>query len=136
MRGRSFIMLSYLWVSVGGAIGSAARFWLSGLIADRYGQTFPLGTLAVNVTGSFVIGLFAALTNPEGRWLVSPSFREFFMIGVCGGYTTFSSFSLQTLALAQDGEWFRAAGNAVASFIFCLLAVWLGQFSVSMINKP
>lgn len=88
-------MLSYLWVSIGGAIGTAARFWISGVVAERYGQTFPYGTLTVNVTGSFIIGLFAALTDPEGRYIVSPSFREFFMIGVCGGYTTFSSFSLQ-----------------------------------------
>jgi CrcB protein len=136
MRGRSFIMLSYIWVSIGGAIGSAGRFWISGVVAQRCGQTFPYGTLTVNVTGSFIIGLFAALTDPEGRWLVSPSFREFFMIGVCGGYTTFSSFSLQTLSLAQDGEWLRAAANAVASFAFCLLAVWLGHISVWMINKP
>jgi CrcB protein len=136
MRGRSFIMLSYVWVSVGGAIGSAARFWISGVVAQRYGQTFPHGTLTVNVTGSFLIGLFAALTDPEGRWLVSPGFREFFMIGVCGGYTTFSSFSLQTLSLAQEGEWFRAAANAVASFALCLVAVWLGHFSVWTINKP
>ena len=82
-------MLGYLWVSVGGAIGSAARFWISGVVAQRYGQTFPYGTLAVNVTGSFIIGLFAALTDPEGRWLMSPSFRQFFMIGICGGYTSF-----------------------------------------------
>ena len=129
-------MLSYLWVSLGGAIGSAARFWISGAVAQRYGQTFPYGTLAVNVTGSFIIGLFAALTEPDGRFLASPSFRAFFMIGVCGGYTTFSSFSLQTLSLALDGEWLRAVANAVASFAFCLFAVWLGHFSVSMINKP
>ena len=129
-------MLNYIWVSVGGAIGSAARFWISGLIAERYGETFPLGTLAVNVTGSFIIGLFAALTDPEGRWLVSPSFRQFFMIGVCGGYTTFSSFSLQTLALAHDGEWFRAMANAIASVVFCLFAVWLGHFFVTFLNKP
>jgi len=129
-------MLSYFWVTLGGAIGSAARFWISGIVAQRYGETFPYGTLTVNVTGCFIIGLFAALTEPEGRWLVSPSFREFFMIGICGGYTTFSSFSLQTLALAHDGEWFRAAGNAIASFALCLLAVWVGHFSVWMINKP
>jgi CrcB protein len=128
-------MLSYLWVSMGGAIGSAARFWISGVIAQRYGETFPYGTLAVNVTGSFIIGIFAALTDPEGPWLASPSFRQFFMIGVCGGYTTFSSFSLQTLALAHDGEWFRSAGNTVASFTFCLVAVWFGHFSVALINR-
>jgi CrcB protein len=136
MRGRSFIMLSYLWVSLGGAIGSAARFWVSGMVAQRYGQTFPLGTLTVNVTGSFIIGLFAALTDPDGRWLVTPSFREFFMIGVCGGYTTFSSFSLQTLALAQEGEWLRAMTNSLASFVLCFIAVWLGYSVVSLINKP
>ncbi len=129
-------MLSYLWVSIGGAIGSAGRFWISGLVAERYGQTFPLGTLSVNVTGSFAIGLVAALTQPDGRFLVSPSFREFFMIGICGGYTTFSSFSLQTLTLAQDGEWWRAAANAIASFALCLVAVWLGYGSASLINKP
>jgi fluoride exporter len=100
------------------------------------GQTFPCGTLAVNVTGSFIIGLFAALTDPEGRWLVSPSLRQFFMIGVCGGYTTFSSFSLQTLTLAQDGQWFWAMTNSIASFVFCLVAVWLGHFLVMLINKP
>jgi len=129
-------MLSYLWISIGGAVGSAARFWISGLVAARYGQTFPLGTLAVNVTGSFVIGLVAALTQPDGRFLVSPSFREFFMIGICGGYTTFSSFSLQTLVLAQEGEWWRAGVNALASFALCLVAVWLGFGSASVINKP
>src|SRR6266480_7705988 len=124
MRSRIF-MLTYIWISLGGAIGTAARFWISGIVAERYGQTFPYGTLAVNITGSFIIGLFAALTDPEGRWIVSPSLRQFFMIGVCGGYTTFSSFSLQTLSLAQDGEWSRALGNSIASFAFCLLAVWL-----------
>ncbi|MBA3833250.1 MAG: fluoride efflux transporter CrcB [Chthoniobacterales bacterium] len=129
-------MLSYFWVGLGGAIGSAARFWISGIIALRYGQTFPFGTLAVNVTGCFIIGLFAALTDPEGRFLASPSFREFFMIGICGGYTTFSSFSLQSLALVQEGEWLRAGANAVASFALCLVAVWLGHFSVSILNKP
>ncbi len=128
-------MLNYIWVSLGGAIGSGARFWISGLVAQRFGQTFPYGTLVVNVTGSLAIGLFAALTDPEGRWLVSPTFRQFFMIGVCGGYTTFSSFSLQTLSLAQEGEWFRAAANSFASFALCLFAVWLGYFAVTLMNK-
>ena len=129
-------MLSYLLVGIGGAIGSVARFWVSGLVATRFGQTFPLGTLVVNVTGSFVVGLFAALSEPEGRWLVNSSFRQFFMIGICGGYTTFSSFSLQTLALAQEGEWFHAAMNSIASFALCLFAVWLGYLTITLINKP
>ena len=129
-------MLIYLWVTLGGAIGSAARFWISGLVAERYGATFPFGTLLVNISGSFLIGLFAALSAPEGRWLVSPSWRAFVMIGLCGGYTTFSSFSLQTFALLQDGEWFRATANALASFLFCLVAVWLGYFFGYLVNKP
>ena len=128
-------MLTYIWISLGGAIGTAARFWISGIVAERYGQTFPYGTLAVNITGSFIIGLFAALTDPEGRWLVSPSLRQFFMIGVCGGYTTFSSFSLQTLTLAQEGEWFRAMANSVASVVLCLVAVWFGQFFITWMTK-
>ena len=129
-------MLSYFWVCLGGALGSGARFWLSGLVAERIGQTFPLGTLAVNVTGSFLIGVLAGMTIPEGRWMLSPTAREFLMIGVCGGYTTFSSFSLQTLNLAQDGEWLRAGTNTVLSVILCLVATWLGQFFVSLLNKP
>jgi fluoride exporter len=136
MRDRGFIMLSYFLVGLGGAIGSVARFWMSGLIASRFGQTFPMGTLVVNVTGSFAIGLLAALSEPEGRWLVNPSLRQFLMIGVCGGYTTFSSFSLQTLALIQEGEWLHAVLNSIASFAFCLFAVWLGYFLITLINKP
>jgi CrcB protein len=132
---RSFFMQSYFVVAIGGAIGTAARFWISGLAANRFGETFPIGTLVVNITGSFAVGAFAAFIEPDGRWLVSPSFRQFFMIGVCGGYTTFSSFSLQTLALAQEGEWFRAAANSIASVILCLFAVWLGHFTLSLLNK-
>lgn len=128
-------MLSYFFVAVGGAIGTAARFWISGAVANRFGETFPFGTLIVNVTGCFVAGVFASLSAPDGRWLMSPSFRQFFMIGVCGGYTTFSSFSLQTLALAQEGEWLRATTNSIASLGLCLLAVWLGFFTISILNK-
>ena len=127
-------MVSYFVVAIGGALGSVARFWASGAIAERFGETFPFGTFLVNVSGSFVIGFFAALTGPDGRILASPTFRQFFMIGVCGGYTTFSSFSVQTLALARDGEWLFAALNAIASFIFCLLAVWLGDYLAMTLN--
>ena len=86
-----------------------------------------MGTLVINVTGSFVIGLFAELTAPEGRALVSPAFRTFFMVGVCGGFTTFSSFSLQTLNLVQDKEWLYASLNILLSVALCLIAVWLGH---------
>ena len=120
-------MFSYILVMLGGALGTGARFGLSGFIAERGGESFPLGTLVVNVTGSFVIGFFAAFTNAEGPVLVSPRFRQFFMIGLCGGYTTFSSFSLQTLDLARDGDWLKALLNTVLSFACCLAAVWLGR---------
>ncbi len=129
-------MLNYLFVSLGGAIGSAARFWISGVVAERYGAAFPIGTLVVNITGSFLVGLLAAMTVPDGRWLLTPSARLFLMIGVCGGYTTFSSFSLQTLTLLHEGEWFRAGVNSVASFVLCLVAVWLGYAGVNLVNRP
>jgi CrcB protein len=120
-------MLSYIVVMLGGALGTGARFWASGLVAERAGEFFPLGTLIVNATGSFAIGFLAAFADPEGRFLLSPRFREFFLVGVCGGYTTFSSFSLQTLDLIRDGDWFKAGLNTLLSFVCCLAAVWLGR---------
>lgn len=120
-------MWNAFWIFLGGGLGSLARWGVSGWIASTAGQTFPWGTLVVNVTGSFVIGLFAVATGPEGRWLVPVSFREFFMLGVCGGYTTFSSFSLQTLALAQEGQWAKAGANSILSVVLCLVGVWLGH---------
>ena len=129
-------MFSYLVVAIGGALGSVGRFWISGAIAQKFGETFPAGTLFVNISGSLIIGFFAALTGPDGRIWSSPSFRQFFMIGVLGGYTTFSSFSLQTLTLAQDGEWFRAAANSVLSVALCLAGVWAGHLIAAAINSP
>jgi fluoride exporter len=120
-------MFGYILVMLGGALGTGARFWISGFIAERGGEFFPLGTLVVNVSGSFVIGFLAAFTDPEGPVLLSPRFRQFFMVGVCGGYTTFSSFSLQTLELARDGDWLKALLNTVLSLGCCLAAVWLGR---------
>ena len=128
-------MLSYLWVALGGALGSVGRFWLSGLIAARYGESFPMGTLAVNVSGSLVIGFLAALSAPEGRLLPSPGFRQFFMIGICGGYTTFSSFSHQTLNLLRDREWLYAGGNVLLSVVLCMIAVWLGFVLGAVLNS-
>ena len=121
-------MLAYLWVAIGGALGSVGRFWLSGLVAARFGESFPWGTLAVNVTGSFVIGIIGALAIPEGRMdSQSRMFAtQFLMIGVCGGYTTFSSFSLQTLNLLRDREWLYAGGNVILSVVLCMIAVCLG----------
>jgi CrcB protein len=124
---KEFLMLDYILVMIGGALGTGARFWISGLVAERGGEFFPLGTLVVNISGSFAIGFLAAFTDPEGSFLVSPRLRQFLMIGVCGGYTTFSSFSLQTLDLIRDGDWFKAGLNTLLSFACCLIAVWLGR---------
>ena len=128
-------MLTYLWIAIGGALGSVGRFWLSGVVAQRYGETFPLGTLLVNISGSLAIGFFATLTSPDGRWLAPIGFRQFFIYGLCGGYTTFSSFSWQTLELMQDGEWLRAGANVVGSVFLCLAAVWLGHVLAAAINS-
>ena len=108
---------------------------LSRVVAEHIGETFPWGTLVINVTGSFAIGFFNTLTGPDGRWFVSSEGRMFFMTGICGGYTTYSSFSLQTLNLAREGEWLHAGGNIAGSVVFCLLAVWLGHVAAASINK-
>jgi len=131
-------MLSYLWVGIGGAIGSMLRFWLSGLVAGtRIGEVFPLGTMVINITGSFIIGIFGAMAGSEGR--ISPHWRVFItqlvMVGVCGGYTTFSSFSLQTLNLARDGEWLYAGLNVILSIVLCIAGVWLGYALGDSFNR-
>lgn len=135
MDERSGDVTAALWVAFGSAIGGAARYWCSGMIATRVGETFPWGTLAVNVAGSFVIGLFAVISGPDSRWLVPPEARQFVMIGLLGGFTTFSSFSLQTLALLNDGEWLPAAANALGSVLLCMLGVWLGHALGLQINR-
>jgi CrcB protein len=127
-------MLSYMWIAIGGALGTTARYWLSGVVARSVGETFPWGTLVINVTGSFVIGFFGALTGPDGRLFIGSTARQFVMIGMCGGYTTFSSFSLQTLNLMSDGEWFRAGANIGLSVLLCMIAVWIGVVLAGLIN--
>ena len=127
-------MLNYFFVALGGALGSVGRYWLSGLIANLFGSTFPWGTIIVNITGCLFIGFFNTATGTEGRWLVSPAARTFFMIGICGGYTTFSSFSLQTLNLVNDGEWLYASANILFSVVLCLAGVWLGHALAVYLN--
>jgi CrcB protein len=124
-------MESYLWVAIGSALGGVARYWCSGVAARLFGETFPWGTVIVNIIGSFVIGFFATLTGPDGRVYASSVVRQFVMFGICGGYTTFSSFSLQTLNLMNDGEWLRAGGNVLISVVCCMVAVWIGHVLAS-----
>jgi CrcB protein len=127
-------MILYLLIALGGAIGSVSRFMLDGVVSNWLGATFPWGTFVINVSGSFAIGFFATLTGPEGRIFVGPTGRRFFMTGICGGYTTFSSFSLQTLTLANDEQWMLAGANVVFSVVCCLVAVWLGHLAALWIN--
>src|SRR5690242_11616739 len=101
-------MIAYLWVALGGALGSVARYGLSGIVARGVGETFPWGTLAVNVSGSLLIGFLFALAEPGSRRWIGPAGQQFLMYGICGGYTTFSSFSLQTLNLLRNREWLYA----------------------------
>ncbi len=128
-------MLMPLWVAGGSALGGVLRYWCSGWVARLIGETFPWGTLAVNVLGSFLIGLVATLTAPDGRILMGSVPRQFLMFGILGGFTTFSSWSLQTLNLAQDGQWFHAGANIVLSVVLCLVGVWLGYVSGVALNR-
>lgn len=114
-----------VWVGLGSVLGGIARFWLSGLVARRVGETFPWGTLVINVSGAFVIGVLAASAAGHGA-LAAVRPWQFAVTGFLGCYTTVSSFSLQTLALARDGEMARASGNLLLSLFFCLAAVAAG----------
>ena len=127
-------MFAYLLIAVGSALGGVGRYWFSGVIAAGFGETFPWGTMIVNVTGCLVIGLFATLTGTEGRLFVPGEWRQFFMVGICGGYTTFSSFSLLTLSLALGGEWLAAGLNIIGSVVLCLAAVWAGHAVAVQLN--
>lgn len=128
-------MLTYVWIGLGGALGSMARHWCNGFVIRLAGAGFPWGTLAINVIGSLVIGFAAATMQAEGRFLASDDTRAFLMVGLCGGYTTFSAFSLQTLTLLQAEQWLPAAGNIGLSVVLCLAAVWIG-YAAGLAVKP
>jgi len=127
-------MALYLWIFFGSGLGGLARFALSGFIAHRFGEAFPWGTFVINVSGSFLIGFIATLTAPDGRFLMGSTARQFITTGILGGFTTYSSFSLQTFALARDGDWLRAGGNACGTFALCFVAVWLGHICAASIS--
>ena len=125
-----------LWVILGSALGGLARYWLGVGVAALTGPGFPWGTLLINVVGSFVIGLFGAALGERGlfsdalgrngQFLHVVDLRAFVMVGLCGGFTTFSSFSLQSLELLQAGRYPPALGYMAGSVLACLLAVWGG----------
>ena len=131
---------TYVLIAIGGALGSMARFWLGAFVTELLGPQFPFGpqlpwgTIVINVLGSFVIGFFATFTGPGGRFIVSFDARAFVMVGICGGFTTFSAFSLQTLDLLRENHSGQAAANILVSVIVCLLSVWSGHMLATVMN--
>ncbi len=113
-------------VSFGGALGSLLRYWVTLLVGELVGEVFPLATLAINVSGSFVIGCFVALTDGKGLFAGNMSLRLLVVVGICGGFTTFSAFSLQTLLMLRGGEWMWAVVYITASVLFSVLATAFG----------
>ncbi|MBO0709902.1 MAG: fluoride efflux transporter CrcB [Acetobacteraceae bacterium] len=128
-------MATYLLIAVGGALGSVARAWLATAVTRFTGPQFPWGTILINVLGSFVIGFFGTLTTTHARFPASAEARAFVMVGLCGGFTTFSSFSLQTLELARDGRPLQAFANIAISVIVCLAAVTTGHYGAGAISR-
>jgi CrcB protein len=125
---------TYAWVAAGGALGSMARFWMGAWLAGLVGARFPWGTLLINMIGAGVIGLVAGLTLEPARLGWHPDFRIFLMVGICGGFTTFSAFSLQMLELLQLGQAAAAAAYSVVSVMLCLGMVW-GGFLMARVSS-
>lgn len=117
-------MFRTLLIGIAGLAGTLLRYWLSGFAARRYGETFPVGTLVVNILGCLVAGAVFCLT--EERFLVNPTLRTVILIGLLGGFTTFSSYGLQTFTLLRDGEFGLATLNIVVSNVLGLFMVWAG----------
>lgn len=127
---------AYLWVALGGALGSMARYALGNAMTLAVGPEFPWGTLLINVLGSFVISFFGVLTGMEARLPLPAEARIFVTVGLCGGFTTFSSFSLQTVELAREGQPGRAALYVAASATLCIIACAIGFASAAALNGP
>ena len=125
-------MLRILLVGLAGLLGTLCRYWLSGVVARRYGEAFPLGTLVVNLVGCFLIGLLFYLL--QERYLVGETTRAIVLVGLLGGFTTFSSYGLQTFSLLREGALGRAALYVAASNLLGLLLVWGGYASARLLS--
>jgi fluoride exporter len=128
------MVLAIVLVFLGGAAGSMWRFWWSGLVAQRFGETFPFGTLVVNIVGSTIIGVSSGLLVHVANSGIAIALQQLMVVGICGGLTTFSSFSLQTYSLIADGRWLSALSNIIFSTGLCLACVALGWQITQGIN--
>lgn len=127
--------MNYLLVALGSAVGGMARYACSGIGVRLLGETFPWGTLFVNVTGSLAIGALAAVIPEDGRILFVPDARALLMVGICGGFTTFSSFSIEVVNLLRNGAWAPAFGYVIASVVLCLAATALAFFALTALQR-
>lgn len=126
---------TYLLVALGSALGGVLRFGISAMLAQRFGEKFPVATLLVNVTGSLLIGVLAALSVKSESFHAATGLRQFLMIGVCGGYTTFSAFSLQTMEMLKAGQFLHSAFYVTSSVLLCIGAAALGYFLCQMAGR-
>ena len=124
----------YLWVAIGGALGSVGRAWMALAVTRLTGPAFPWGTILINILGSFVIGFAAGIFQADTRLVIPIDLRVFVTAGLCGGFTTFSAFSLQTVDLARDGRWMQAGSNVVLSVVLCVVATAAGYCAAGLMN--
>lgn len=118
-----------LWISIGAVMGANLRYWVSDWAAQRFGSSFPYGTLLINLTGSFLLGLIISMALEN--LMLDPRLRLLLIIGFLGSYTTFSTFAYESVTLISQGQWglglFNLLGSSVLGAVFAILGIWLGQ---------
>jgi CrcB protein len=127
--------MTVLWIACGGALGSLARYYVAEALSRLMGAAFPWGTVLVNISGSLLIGFIAGGAGSAGRWVDSAFARQFLMVGVCGGYTTFSAFSLQTFTMLETGDVGRAGMNVAVSVLACVAATAAGYAAAAALTR-